>query len=113
MPGWSPCTPSGVWERRRIWPGSRCSWRRMNHSSPRAVISMSMAASRYGEDRMAEPFRVAMTRDVIRPDGSLGFGGIGVGLMQNAPGIEMVFLDKHPSAFTPEDLAGFDALAML
>lgn len=62
---------------------------------------------------MAEPFRVAMTRDVIRPDGSLGFGGIGVGLMQNAPGVEMVFLDKHPGAFTPEDLAGFDALAML
>lgn len=54
-----------------------------------------------------------MTRDVIRPDGSYGFGGIGVGLMQNAPGVEMVFLDKHPSAFTPEDLAGFDALAML
>ncbi|MCA9864557.1 MAG: hypothetical protein KC432_16100, partial [Thermomicrobiales bacterium] len=62
---------------------------------------------------MTEPFRVAMTRDVIRPDGSLGFGGIGVGLMQNAPDVEMVFLDRHPGAFTPEDLAGFDALAML
>ena len=62
---------------------------------------------------MAEPFRVAMTRDVIRPDGSLGFGGVGVTLMQNAPGVEMVFFDKHPGAFTPEDLAGFDALAML
>ena len=36
---------------------------------------------------MAEPFRVAMTRDVIRPDGSLGFGGIGVGLMQIANGL--------------------------
>ncbi len=62
---------------------------------------------------MAEPFRVAMTRDVIRPDGSFGFGGVGVQLMQNTPGIEMVFFDKHPGAFTPEDLAGFDALAML
>lgn len=62
---------------------------------------------------MAEPFRVAITRDVIRPNGELGFGGIGVRLLQSTPGLDVVMLEKHPKSFTPEDLAGFDALAML
>lgn len=62
---------------------------------------------------MTEPFRVALTRDVIRPNGEYGFGGIGVRLLQQTPGLEVEFLPTHPSEFSPDDLAGFDALAML
>ena len=62
---------------------------------------------------MAEPFRVGVTRDFIRPDGSLGFGGHGVGLLSETPGIEMVFMPEHPEEFRPQDVAGFDAIGML
>lgn len=62
---------------------------------------------------MTEPFRVALSRDFIRPNGELGFGGVGARLLQNTPGIEAVFLPTHPSAYAPDDIAGFDALAML
>ncbi len=62
---------------------------------------------------MADPFRVALSRDFIRPNGELGFGGVGARLLQNTPGIEAVFLPTHPKAFSPADIAGFDALAML
>lgn len=62
---------------------------------------------------MAEPFRVGVTRDFIRPDGSLGFGGHGVGLLSETPGIEMVFMPEHPKEFRPQDVTGFDAIGML
>jgi phosphoglycerate dehydrogenase-like enzyme len=60
-----------------------------------------------------EPFRVALTRDFIRPNGEYGFGGIGVRLLQQTPGLEVEFLPTHPAEFSPDDIAGFDALAML
>jgi phosphoglycerate dehydrogenase-like enzyme len=74
-----------------------------------------MAAFRYGEvnSSMTEPFRVALTRDFIRPNGEYGFGGIGVRLLQQTPGLEVEFLPTHPAEFSPDDIAGFDALAML
>ncbi len=62
---------------------------------------------------MPEPFRVGLTRDVIRPNGEYGFGGIGVRLLQSTPGLEVEFIERHPKEFTPEDIAGFDAIAML
>ena len=62
---------------------------------------------------MTEPFRVGVTRDFIRPDGSLGFGGHGVGLLSNTPGVEMVFMPEHPKEFRPQDITGFDAIGML
>jgi phosphoglycerate dehydrogenase-like enzyme len=62
---------------------------------------------------MAEPFRVGLSRDFIRPNGELGFGGIGVKLLQATPGLEVEFLATHPKEFSPGDIAGFDALAIL
>jgi phosphoglycerate dehydrogenase-like enzyme len=62
---------------------------------------------------MAEPFRVGVTRDFFLPNGELGFGGVGARLLQATPGLEVEFLERHPKEFTPEDIAGFDALAML
>jgi phosphoglycerate dehydrogenase-like enzyme len=62
---------------------------------------------------MAEPFRVGVTRDFIRPDGSLGFGGHGVRLLEETPGIEWAYLPEHGKNLRPEDIAGFDALGLL
>ena len=62
---------------------------------------------------MAEAFRVGITRDFIRPNGELGFGGAGVRLLEETPGIEVTFLPEHGKELTPEDIAGFDALGVL
>jgi phosphoglycerate dehydrogenase-like enzyme len=62
---------------------------------------------------MAEPFRVGLSSDFIRPNGEFGFGGIGVRLLQSTPGLEVEFLNNQSKEFTPDDIAGFDALAIL
>lgn len=61
----------------------------------------------------SEPFRVGITRDFIRPNGELGFGGAGVRLLEQTPGIEVTFLPEHGRELRPEDIAGFDALGVL
>ncbi|MCC7022395.1 MAG: glyoxylate reductase [Thermomicrobiales bacterium] len=62
---------------------------------------------------MATPFRVGVSRDLIRPNGELGFGGVGMRLLQQTPGLEVEFLPEHGKELTPRDIAGFDALALL
>lgn len=62
---------------------------------------------------MAEPFRVGLSRDFIRPSGEYGFGGIGVRLLQATPGLDVEFLPAHAGEYAPADIAGFDALAIL
>jgi D-3-phosphoglycerate dehydrogenase len=62
---------------------------------------------------MTEPFRVGVTRDFIRPNGELGFGGAGVRLLEQTPGIEVTFLPEHGGELTAEGIAGFDALGVL
>ncbi len=62
---------------------------------------------------MAEPFRVGVTRDFFLPSGELGFGGAGVRLLQETPGIDVDFLPEHGRELRPEDIAGFDALGVL
>jgi D-3-phosphoglycerate dehydrogenase len=62
---------------------------------------------------MAEAFRVGVTRDFVRPDGSLGFGGHGVRLLEETPGLEWAYLPEHGKELRPEEIAGFDALAVL
>jgi D-3-phosphoglycerate dehydrogenase len=61
----------------------------------------------------SEPFRVGITRDFIRPNGELGFGGAGVRLLEQTPGIEVTFLPEHGRELRPEDIAGFDAIGVL
>ncbi|MDQ3227104.1 MAG: dehydrogenase [Chloroflexota bacterium] len=58
-------------------------------------------------------FRVGVTRDFIRSNGELGFGGAGVRLLEQTPGIEVTFLPEHGRELRPEDIAGFDALGVL
>jgi phosphoglycerate dehydrogenase-like enzyme len=60
-----------------------------------------------------ELFRVGVTRDFFRPNGELGFGGAGVRLLQQTPGIDVSFLSEHGPELRPEDIAGYDALGVL
>ena len=62
---------------------------------------------------MREPFRVGVTRDFFRPNGELGFGGAGVRLLEQTPGIDVSFLAEHGRELRPDDIAGFDALGLL
>ena len=62
---------------------------------------------------MTESFRVGVTRDFILPSGEMGFGGAGVRLLEQTPGIEVSFLPEHGKELRPEEIAGFDALGVL
>lgn len=62
---------------------------------------------------MGEPFRVGITRDFLRPDGILGFGEIGLDLLDEAPDLRWEFLTETAAALRPEQIAGYDALIVL
>jgi D-3-phosphoglycerate dehydrogenase len=58
-------------------------------------------------------FRLGLTRDFLKPDGSLGFGDIGLSLLDEQPGIEWEFLAQQ-HAELPRELADqYDALLVL
>jgi phosphoglycerate dehydrogenase-like enzyme len=58
-------------------------------------------------------FRVGLTRDFLRPDGTLGFGDIGLGLLDGKPGITHEFLAENTRELRPDQIRGYDALAVL
>lgn len=66
---------------------------------------------------MPETFRVGLTRDFLRVDGSLAFGDIGLDLLERAPGVTWEFLPLAPTAATAELQAAqarnYDALLVL
>lgn len=62
---------------------------------------------------MTETFRVGLTRDFLKPDGTLSLGDIGLGLLDDAPGVERVFLPDDVPELRPGDLADLDAVLVL
>jgi len=62
---------------------------------------------------MHETFRVGITRDFLKADGTLAFGNIGLDLLDRAPGITREFLESHSLELQPEQIRGFDALLVL
>jgi phosphoglycerate dehydrogenase-like enzyme len=54
-------------------------------------------------------FRIGVTRDVVRPDGSLVFAPVGFDALE-APGIEWGFLDEDRRELAPDQLGGLDGL---
>lgn len=62
---------------------------------------------------MSQTFRVGVTRDFLKPDGTLGFGDIGLGLLERAPGVSHEFLAENTPELRADQVKGFDALLVL
>lgn len=62
---------------------------------------------------MSEPFRVAVSRDFLGPGGKISFGDIGLGLLDDAPGVRWEFLAEDRKEIEAGQLRDFDALLLL
>lgn len=58
-------------------------------------------------------FRIGLTRDFLKPDGSIGFGDIGLSLFDSVPEIEWNFLPEATPVLSPQQIADYDGLLLL
>lgn len=59
------------------------------------------------------PFRVGFTRDFLKSDGTVGLGDIGLGLLEGRRDVEWEFLAEDTRELRADQIAGYDALAVL
>ena len=59
------------------------------------------------------PFRIGLTRDFLKPDGTIGFGDIGLELIDAAPNVVWEFLPENRPVLGPDQIAGYDGLLVL
>ena len=59
------------------------------------------------------PFRVGVTRDFLKPDGTLGFGDIGLGLLDAAEGVTWEFLSEDTRELRADQVRDYDGLLVL
>lgn len=62
---------------------------------------------------MGKTFRVALTRDFLKSDGTISFGDIGLDRLDKTPGIEWEFLSEDHSPIYGDQLYDYDALILL
>jgi D-3-phosphoglycerate dehydrogenase len=62
---------------------------------------------------MDERFQIGVTRDFLKPDGSLGFGDIGLSLLDADPSVMWSFLPENEPLLSPEIVAPYDGLLVL
>lgn len=62
---------------------------------------------------MVEPFRVGLTRDFLKPDGSVGFGDIGLDVLDAAPHVRWEFLAEETRELRADQIRGYHALVVL
>lgn len=62
---------------------------------------------------MSDPFRVGVTRDFLQPDGTLGYGDVGLGLFDGVPGLRWEFLAENAPELRPDQVRDYDALLVL
>jgi D-3-phosphoglycerate dehydrogenase len=64
---------------------------------------------------MAEqrPFRIGLTRDFLKPDGTVGFGDIGLSMFDAIPNLIWEFLPEHRPVLGPDQITGYDGLLVL
>jgi phosphoglycerate dehydrogenase-like enzyme len=62
---------------------------------------------------MAERFQIGVTRDFLKQDGSLGFGDIGLSLLDSDPNIAWSFLSENEPVLRPQSIAAYDGLLVL
>jgi phosphoglycerate dehydrogenase-like enzyme len=58
-------------------------------------------------------FRIGITRDFLRPDGTLSFGDIGVSLFHENPEVEYEFLAENTRELRSDQVRDYDALLVL
>jgi D-3-phosphoglycerate dehydrogenase len=58
-------------------------------------------------------FRVGVTRDFLKPDGTLCFGDIGLSLLDQARGVTWEFLAENTRELRPDQVRDYDALLVL
>ncbi len=61
---------------------------------------------------MTATFRIGPTRDFLKPDGSIGFSDIGLGLLEGKPGVEWEFLAENTRELRADQIRGYDALGV-
>ncbi len=61
---------------------------------------------------MSQSFRVGVTRDFLKPDGTLGFGDIGLSLLDESA-VDWEFLAQDTPTLRPDQVQGYDALLVL
>jgi D-3-phosphoglycerate dehydrogenase len=62
---------------------------------------------------MSEPFRIGVTRDFLKPDGSIGFGDIGLSLLDGDRRVQWEFLPENEPILRPQTIAPYDGLLVL
>src|SRR5262245_46496432 len=62
---------------------------------------------------MNDRFRVGITRDFLKPDGTIGFGDIGLRLLEAEPGLEWEFLAEDARELRADQVRDYDALIVL
>ena len=62
---------------------------------------------------MTATFRIGVTRDFLKADGTLGFGDIGLDLLDEAPRVEWEFLAENTTELRPDQIRGYDGLLVL
>ncbi len=62
---------------------------------------------------MGATFRVGVTRDFLRSDGTFGYGDIGLGLLDGAPNLHREFLAESSAELSAEQVRDYDALLVL
>ena len=61
---------------------------------------------------MSQAFRVGVTSDALKPDGTLAGGDVGLGLLDGADGVEWEFLPEDARELRPEHVRDYDALLL-
>src|SRR5689334_13442189 len=62
---------------------------------------------------MSDHFRVGVTRDFLKADGTIGFGDIGLGLLEAEPAIAWEFLAEDSRELRADQVRDYDALLVL
>ncbi|MGH3145014.1 MAG: hypothetical protein ACRDTR_04345 [Rubrobacter sp.] len=62
---------------------------------------------------MQANFRVGLTRDFLRSDGTIGWGDISLDTLDGAPDVEWEFLAEDSEELTAEQIRSYDALIVL
>src|SRR5205807_193234 len=63
--------------------------------------------------RMNDHFRVGVTRDFLKPDGTIGFGDIGLDLFDADPAVAWEFLAEDTRELRADQIRDYDALLVL